>query len=96
MIPIRDTLARTGDSKTHRIQARPGRFQAALRGPRGQDFDLYVRAGLQPSRREFDARGFSATPNEQVVVDVAGGEIFVMIDSWRGSGEYELEIRIDS
>lgn len=94
IVPIRGSLNRSGDSQTHRIQIRPGRLIVTLTGPRGQDFDLYVRAGLQPSRREFDARGFSATPNERVSLNVAGGDVFIMVDSWRGSGSYEVEVEM--
>lgn len=89
---ISGELFRSGENKTHQIQARPGRLTAKLTGPRGQDFDLYVRSGLQPSRREYDARGFSATSNEEVTLNVAGGEVFIMVDSWRGAGRYEVEI----
>ncbi len=94
MIPIRGELSRAGESQTHRIQARPGRLTITLTGPHGKDFDLYVRGGLQPSRREYDARGFSATPNEKVSLDVAGGDVFIMVDSWRGSGAYEVEVEM--
>ena len=94
VIPLRGSLRRSGDSQTHRVQVRPGRLTVTLTGPRGQDFDLYVRAGLQPSRREFDARGFSGTPNERVALNVAGGDVFIMVDSWRGSGPYEVEVEM--
>ena len=85
-------LSGSGDSNTHEIQVRPGPISVTLRGPLGQDFDLYVRAGLPPTRRVFDARGFSGTPNETVSLNVAGGSVFVMVDSWRGSGTYSGEL----
>ncbi len=94
VIPIRGSLRQSGDSQTHRIQAHPGRLTVTLTGPRGQDFDLYVRAGLQPSRTAFDARGFSATPNEKVTLNIAGGDVFILVDSWRGSGPYEVEVEM--
>ena len=93
-IPIRGTLARSGDTQTHRIQIRPSQMIVTLHGPSGADFDLYVRIGLQPTRQLFDARGFSGTPNEKVSLNVSGGEAFIMVDSWRGSGPYELEIEM--
>ncbi len=92
--PIRGSLSRTGDSQTHQFQARPGRLTVTLTGPSGKDFDLYLRAGLRPSRQEFDARGFSGTSNEKVSLNVTGGDVFIMVDSWRGSGAYEVEIEM--
>ncbi len=94
-VPIRGRLSGSRDSQTHRIIAQPGRITARLQGAQGQDFDLYLRAGLPPTRRIFDARGFSPTPNEVVRLNVTGGEVFIMVDSWRGSGNYEIEIEFD-
>ena len=63
-----------------------------LHGPDGQDFDLYVRAGLPPSRTAFDARSFTASSNEEVRIQVPGGEVFILVDSWQGKGNYEVEV----
>ena len=90
--PIRGELTGAGDRQVHQITAPTGRMTVTLQGPPGVDFDLYVRAGLAPTRTEFDARGFSPTPRERVVLDVSGGVIFVAADSWRGSGQYEIGI----
>lgn len=92
-IPIRGQLSGTGDNQLHRLSAPPGRLTVQLRGPSGQDFDLYVRSGLPPTRSAFDARGFSGAANEEVRLAVFGGDVFVLVDSWRGSGMYELEVR---
>lgn len=93
-LPIRGSLNHSDDSNTHRIQVRPSQLTVTLRGPNNADFDLYVRMGLQPTRQLFDARGFSGTPNEKVTLNVSGGEAFIMVDSWRGSGSYELEVEM--
>ena len=90
--PIRGRLNGDGDRQIHRVTTQPGRMTARLRGPAGQDFDLYLRIGSPPTRALFDARGFSASPNEVVQLNVPGGDVFVMVDSWRGSGNYEVEI----
>jgi hypothetical protein len=91
-LPIRGELHGDGDSQTHKITAQPGPLRIALRGPSGQDFDLYVRAGFPPTRANFDGRGFSSSPNEDVRLSVSGGDVFIMVDSWRGAGAYELLI----
>lgn len=90
--PLRGRLTRSGDSDLHRVQAQSGRMTVTLIGPAGQDFDLYVRAGLPPDRQIFDARGFSASASEQVELNVSGGEVFILVDAWRGSGSYEVEV----
>lgn len=91
--PIRGRLGRTGDSQLHRVVAQPGTMRVVLQGPQqGADFDLYLRAGLPPTRGLFDARGFSPSANETLELDVTGGEIFVLVDSWRGAGGYEVSI----
>ena len=91
--PIRGVLSGDGDAQLHRIVAQPGTIRVTLLGPQqGADFDIYLRAGTPPTRRMFDARGFSPAANETVELDVSGGEVFVLVDSWRGSGSYEVSI----
>jgi hypothetical protein len=82
----------TGDSQLHRLMLPPGALRLRLSGPRGTDFDLYVRAGSPPDRRSFDARSFTASSQEEIRFQSQGGDLFVLVDSWRGSGEYELQI----
>lgn len=90
--PLRGTLSSTGASQVHRISAQSGKMRVALRGPANADFDLYVRAGSAPTRALFDARGFTGSSNEEVSLNISGGDVFVMIDSWKGSGAYEVDI----
>ena len=51
--------------------------------------------GRPPTRRRFDAGGFTSTPNEEVRLLVSGGDVFALVDSWRGGGEYELFITFE-
>ena len=88
--PIRGQLVGSGDSQLHRITAQTGMMHVRLSGPPDQDFDLYVRNGFAPTRIQFDARGFSPTSQEEIQLPVMGGDVFVMADSWRGQGSYEL------
>lgn len=90
--PIRGTLSSTGTSQVHRVNAQSGKMRVTLRGPANSDFDLYVRAGSAPTRTLFDARGFTGSSNEEVSLNVSGGDVFVMIDSWKGRGAYEVDI----
>ncbi len=91
--PLRGQLSRAGENQLHRIMAQPGPLTVKLSGPAGQDFDLYVRQAALPSRTAFDARGFSGSANEEVRLNVSGGDVFILVDSWRGSGSYEVEIQ---
>ena len=92
---ITGELTGDGDSQVHQLPVQPGRLIAKLRGPTESDFDLYARIGSPPTRSTFDARGFTASSNEEVRLDTNGEPIFVMVDSWRGRGEYELAIEVD-
>jgi peptidoglycan hydrolase-like protein with peptidoglycan-binding domain len=92
---ISGTLARSCQSQAHQLTVdRPGTLVATLVGPRDADFDLYVRRGQAPTRRNFDGRGFTSSSNEKVSVSVSGGSVFVLADSWRGSGSYTIDIEI--
>ena len=93
--PIFGQLQRSGDSQLHSVSVPPGLMTVTLHGPDGRDFDLYVRAGLPPSRTAFDARSFTASANEEVRLQVSGGEVFILVDSWQGGGSYEVEIALD-
>ena len=93
-VPIRGTLNGAGDSKLHSVDVGTGLLNVVLKGPPEADFDIYLRAGLAPTRQLFDVRGFGATANEEVNLDVTGGEIFILVDSWSGSGEYEVTVNM--
>ena len=88
--PIRGRLDGDGDTELHRIVTQPGRMRVTLFGPAGQDFDVYLRAGLPPTRTEFDVKGFGPTAEETIELTVSGGDVFLLVDSWRGSGAYEV------
>lgn len=95
--PIRGRLERATDRAVHRIRVdRPGVVRAVLSGPASADFDLYMRAGLEPSRRVFDARGFTSSSEEEIALNVTGGDVFIVADSWRGSGAYEIRVSIEA
>lgn len=93
--PIRGQLSGTGNSKLHQVTVdRPGEMTVTLSGPLAADFDLYLRRGLPPSRSQFDGRGFSSSSSEKVRLNVSGGTVFVLVDSWRGKGDYTIEIEM--
>jgi subtilisin family serine protease len=64
-----------------------------LKGPDGEDFDLYVRKGAIPTTEEYDGIGYSGSANEKVTIDPAqSGDYYVMVRSYRGSGDFEIKV----
>lgn len=62
------------------------------------DFDLYVKKGSVPVLRdqEYDALSVKFGANEAIVVDNAemGADYYVLVRSFEGKGEYELEVKL--
>jgi hypothetical protein len=69
-----------------------GRLNVTLDGPAsGADFDLYVRKGEAPTRTEYEGRGYTASADEQVIIEEAElGEYFIMVDGYSGTGEFSV------
>lgn len=67
-----------------------------LAGPSGEDFDLYLKKDAPPTTSEYDARGFSASANERIVLDPAEpGEYYIMVRSHRGKGDFTLDVVLE-
>jgi glycosyltransferase A (GT-A) superfamily protein (DUF2064 family) len=72
------------------------RLSVSVRGPEGEDFDLYVRRDAPPTTEQYDVVGFTSSANEDVVITpVEAGEYYVMVRSYRGSGEFDLSVSLD-
>ncbi len=66
-----------------------------LKGPDNSDFDLYIKQGSEPTINDFDARGYSPSANEKVVLHpVSPGDYYVMVRSFSGSGEFEVKLKL--
>ena len=67
-----------------------------LSGPTSADFDLYVNEGRAqcPTQSDYDYRGFSADSQETITINDpdTSTPLYVMVDSWNGSGDYTLTI----
>jgi serine protease len=71
----------------------PCQITVALEGESGTDFDLYVTAdGRTPSTDDYDARSISSNSTEQVRLEEFGSEVGILVDSWSGSGTFQLGI----
>ena len=55
-----------------------------LDGPEGTDYDLYVRKGAAPTKKDYDGRGYTSKPDESVVLPITGpGEYYIMVRSYQ-------------
>ena len=88
-------LAASGDTQSFKVTV--GRnLTVTLDGPEGQDFDVYLRRGAQPTTERYDARGYTSSADEQITFNVAEpDDYFVMVRSYRGSGNFDVSIRLD-
>lgn len=68
----------------------------ALKGPAGMDFDVYVRCGALPTATQFDFRGFSADAMEYIDVPAYCASIYVAVNAFSGSGQYDLAMAFHS
>ena len=87
------TLASQSDSKKYvikNVDAGEELF-VVLEGPDGADFDVYVKFGSPATIDDYDIRGFTGLPDENVVVyPTKDGDYYITVHSYRGSGEYKL------
>lgn len=68
----------------------------ALDGPAGVDFDIYVRKGQEPTLNEYDYRGYTSSADEKIrVTAVEPGDYYVMVRSYRGSGDFVLRTTLE-
>lgn len=69
------------------------KLSVALEGPEGEDFDLYLKRGSVPTTEDYDARGYTGSANEKVVIHPAqSGDYYIMVRSYRGSGDFVLKL----
>jgi len=63
-----------------------------LEGPEGQDFDLYVKFGSLAKVDDWDSRGYTSAPNEEVTIDpTEQGDYYITVHSFAGKGNFNLK-----
>lgn len=88
-------LAEAGSSLTYRVSL-GGALNVSLDGPRGVDFDIYVRKDMQPTTTEYDYRGYTSSADEKIRIEPAEpGEYYIMVRSYRGAGAFTLKATMD-
>lgn len=87
------TLASEDDSKKYVVKGvdKGEELFIALDGPEGADFDIYVKFGSPAAVNDYDIRGYTGLPDENVIVyPTKEGDYYITVHSYRGSGEYKL------
>jgi subtilisin family serine protease len=89
------SLGETGVALTYKLHVGET-LTIALDGPQGVDFDIYVRKDEQPTTEEYDFRGYTSSSDEKIRVEpVTPGDYYIMVRSYRGSGDFTLQATLD-
>lgn len=92
-----DTVASPSDPVAYQFtpDSDPQQIIVSLDGPEDADTDLYLTTdGRRPSPKDYDRLAISEGPDEQITVtDVSSDTTLgILVDTWRGSGEFTLTI----
>ncbi|MBN1235289.1 MAG: S8 family serine peptidase [Methanotrichaceae archaeon] len=91
---IAGTIKKSGEEKLYKLTV-SNNLVLDLDGPDDADFDLYVRKGSAPTRKDYDKRGYTSEADESVVLLITGpGEYYIMIHSYKGKGDFKLKARL--
>ena len=90
-----EQLASTDDEHLFKVKV-GANLGVTLKGPDGEDFDLYVKYGSPPTTEDYDAIGYSNSANEKVVMHSAQpGDYYIMVRSYHGSGDFDLKVETE-
>jgi subtilisin family serine protease len=91
---IAGTIKKSGEEKLYKLTV-SNNLVLDLDGPDNADFDLYVRKGSAPTSKDYDKRGYTSKADESVVLPITGpGEYYIMIHSYKGTGDFKLKARL--
>ena len=87
-------LAQKDDAKSFKVTV-GNKLSVTLKGPEGEDFDLYLKRGSEPTVSDYDLRGYTNSANENVVFHpVQPGDYYIMVRSFQGSGDFEVKVEL--
>ena len=53
-------------------------------------------SGAPPTQTDYDALGYSAHANEKIVIPAPQpGDYYIMVRSYRGSGDFDLKVEVE-
>ena len=90
-----DRFGATGEARTYRIGL-GGRLAVTLEGPKGEDFDIYVKQGSPPTVEDYDLVGYAMRANQKMVIESPeSGGCYLMVRAYRGAGDFSLRVDPD-
>jgi hypothetical protein len=91
---IAGTIKKSGEEKFYKLTV-SNNLVLDLDGPDNADYDLYIRKGSAPTRKDYDKRGYTSKADESVVLPISGpGDYYIMVRSYRGTGDFKLKARL--
>ncbi len=86
-----------GGMNYYQVAATGAKLTVTLDGPAsGADFDLYVKAGANPTLSSYDARGYTSSADETVAITNPSGTYYIMVHAYSGSGSYTVKASLTS
>lgn len=72
------------------------KLSVCLLGSGGEDFDLYLKRDSLPTNENYDARGYTASANEEIVIHpVQPEDYYIMVRLYSGSGDCEIKVDLE-
>ena len=95
-ITVNSTLLHTGDSEmfTITVESYALSMRCVLICPDDADYDLYARAGGEPTRDVYDFRGYAGGDEDVSYEAPIAGVWYLMVYSYSGKGSYNLTVSI--
>ncbi|WP_128476177.1 S8 family serine peptidase [Halorussus pelagicus] len=96
---VSDSLSSSSDSDDYSWSwnySSPSQIVVELNGPTDADFDLYINEGTTaaPTPSSYDYRSYTTNSQESITIDNpdASTELQIAVDSYSGSGSYDVTI----
>ena len=90
-----EQLASSDDAHLFKVSV-GANLGVTLKGSDGEDPDLYVKYSSPPTTEDYDAVGYSTSANGKVVIRSAQvGDYYIMVWSYRGSGDFDLKVETE-
>jgi len=93
---IKGRMSGNNDSKIYKIQVGKKLTIEMESKTEETDFDLYLKKNAMPSKNDYDKRSITETSNEMLELEnLEAGEYYLLVNSFRGEGDYELKVSLE-
>ena len=92
---ITDSLSKR-ESKGYVVRVEANRkLTIDLRGPAGQDFDLYIKYNEEASTAKWDYKRVTTKADESITIDpTSPGAYYILVYAYRGTGQFSLSTEV--